>query len=138
MATASSAAFVAPALPIASVPTGMPAGICTIASRESRPWSAADSIGTPRTGATVCAATTPARCAAPPAAAMKTSVPAAAQAFTYCSSSVGVRCAESTRHSCETPKRFSVSSAERITSQSDLLPITTATSGAISARRPSR
>ena len=75
MATASSAAFRAPGAPIASVPTGIPAGICTVESSESRPFSEALSIGTPSTGSTVCAAQTPARCAAPPAAAMITSVP---------------------------------------------------------------
>ena len=39
--TASNAAFVAPAFPIASVPTGTPAGICTIESSESMPLSVA-------------------------------------------------------------------------------------------------
>ena len=47
---ASSAALVAPAGPIASVPTGMPAGICTIDSSESMPLSAFDCTGTPSTG----------------------------------------------------------------------------------------
>ena len=37
MATASRAALVAPALPIASVPTGTPAGICTIERRSPLP-----------------------------------------------------------------------------------------------------
>ena len=50
MATARRAAFVAPGLPMASVPTGMPAGICTVASSESRPLSEALSIGTPEHG----------------------------------------------------------------------------------------
>ena len=40
MAAASSAALMAPALPMASVPTGMPAGIWTIDSRLSTPRSA--------------------------------------------------------------------------------------------------
>ena len=61
--------------PIASVPTGIPAGICTVESSESMPFSDALSMGTPSTGSTVCAAQTPARCAAPPAAAMITSMP---------------------------------------------------------------
>ena len=47
---ASRAALMAPALPIASVPTGMPAGICTIDNNESTPRNIADSIGTPSTG----------------------------------------------------------------------------------------
>ena len=40
----------APGLPIASVPTGTPPGICTMESSESIPFSAADSMGTPSTG----------------------------------------------------------------------------------------
>ena len=52
---------------MASVPTGIPAGIWTMDSKESRPLSAADSIGTPSTGNNVLAAATPGRCAAPPA-----------------------------------------------------------------------
>ena len=40
IAAASSAALTAPARPIASVPTGTPAGICTIESSESIPFSA--------------------------------------------------------------------------------------------------
>ena len=38
---------------MASVPTGMPAGICTIESRLSWPDSALDSTGTPNTGSGV-------------------------------------------------------------------------------------
>ena len=38
IATANSAAFTAPAAPIANVATGMPRGICTIEYSESRPW----------------------------------------------------------------------------------------------------
>ncbi len=73
MAVASSAAFAAPAFPMASVPTGTPPGICTMDSNESIPLSALDSIGTPSTGSTVCAATMPGRWAAPPAPATITS-----------------------------------------------------------------
>ena len=62
MAIANSAAFVAPALPIANVPTGIPPGICTVESSESSPLRALV-IGTPRTGNVVCAAMTPAKCA---------------------------------------------------------------------------
>ena len=68
IAAASSAALIAPARPIASVPTGTPAGICTIESSESTPLSAADSTGTPSTGRSVFAAVIPGRCAAPPGA----------------------------------------------------------------------
>ena len=52
-------ALVAPALPMATVATGMPAGICTMESSESRPLST-DVIGTPMTGSVVSAAMTPA------------------------------------------------------------------------------
>ena len=50
----------------------MPVGIWTVDNSESIPFNAALCIGTPITGSTVCAATTPARCAAPPAPAMIT------------------------------------------------------------------
>src|SRR6516225_10437378 len=46
---ASSAALMAPAWPMASVPTGTPGGICTIERSESWPDSAFDSTGTPNT-----------------------------------------------------------------------------------------
>ena len=49
----------------------------------------------------------------------------------------GVRCAETTRHSCGTPNYVSISSACRIVSQSDLLPMMTATSGRASVMRRS-
>src|SRR5688500_4278549 len=71
-AIANNEAFAAPASPIASVATGMPFGICTVDKRESSPCRCLEGIGTPSTGSVVCAATTPARCAAPPAAAMIT------------------------------------------------------------------
>src|ERR1700704_4137021 len=62
MAAASKAALIAPALPIASVPTGMPPGICAMESNESRPCSDFDSTGTPSTGKTVFEAVIPGRC----------------------------------------------------------------------------
>ena len=67
----------APARPIASVPTGTPAGICTIESSESIPFSVFDSTGTPSTGSAVFAAAIPGRCAAPPAPAISTCSPRA-------------------------------------------------------------
>ena len=73
MRHARSAALAAPL--IATVATGMPRGICTVESNESIPRSAAPSMGTPMTGRRVAAATTPARCAAPPAAAMMQAMP---------------------------------------------------------------
>ena len=47
----------------------------------------------------------------------------------YSAVSVGVRCAERTRTSCGTPNSLSVSAVARMVSQSDLLPMITATSG---------
>ena len=133
MATASSAAFFAPGAPIASVPTGIPAGICTVESSESMPFSDALSIGTPSTGSTVCAAQTPARCAAPPAAAMITSIPRPSAAPTYSAVSAGVRCAESTRHSCATPNFDQHLGGLAHDSQSDLLPMSTRPADSVSA-----
>src|ERR1700680_5159703 len=40
IAAASSAALMAPALPMASAPTGIPPGICAMDSSESRPFRA--------------------------------------------------------------------------------------------------
>ena len=71
-------ALVAPGFPIATVATGIPAGICTVASSESIPCNEVEGIGTPITGSVVCAAITPARCAAPPAPAMITRMPRSA------------------------------------------------------------
>lgn len=56
----------APASPIASEPTGIPAGICAMLSSESSPFSARLCTGTPSTGRCVNAATIPGKCAAPP------------------------------------------------------------------------
>ena len=69
-------------------------GICTMDNNESIPCNDLDSIGTPKTGRQVFAALTPARCAAPPAAAMMTSNPRAAAPEAYSKSRSGVRCAE--------------------------------------------
>src|SRR3990172_4319491 len=55
MAAAKSPAFIAPALPIANVATGMPPGICTVESSASRPFRSELAIGTPRTGSSGCA-----------------------------------------------------------------------------------
>ena len=63
------------AAPIASVPTGMPAGICTIDSSESIPSSVDSGTGTPITGRGVSDASIPGRWAAPPAPAMITLKP---------------------------------------------------------------
>src|SRR5581483_7846263 len=60
------------ALPMATVATGTPAGICTIDSSESIPSRYFSGTGTPITGSGVTAASMPGRCAAPPAPAMIT------------------------------------------------------------------
>ena len=123
------AALVAPAAPMASVPTGMPAGICTIESSESMPLSAFDCTGTPSTGSEVFAAVMPGRCAAPPAPAMMTSSPRPRAVPAYSNSRSGVRCAETTRVSNGTPRRCRVSAAGCIVSQSDFEPMMMPTSG---------
>jgi len=90
------AAFVAPGFPIASVATGMPAGICTMLSSESIPFSDVEGIGTPSTGRIVFEAITPPRCAAPPAAAMMQNSPRCSADAAYSEVSSGVRCADRT------------------------------------------
>src|SRR5207245_11574361 len=94
MATAYSAALAAPASPMAKVATGTPFGICTVESSESRPCRCFEGIGTPSTGRVVCAATTPARWAAPPAPAMMAFRPRFAAHFAHSATRSGVRCAD--------------------------------------------
>ena len=67
MRAASTAAFFALSTP--TVATGTPGGICTIESSASSPSSTLfdDRSGTPITGSSVCAATTPGSAAARPA-----------------------------------------------------------------------
>ncbi len=77
----------------------------------------------------MCAAATPARCAAPPAPATRTSSPRPAALVTYSEVSFGVRWAESTRLSLGTPNFASVSETFFMTSQSDFEPIRIPTSG---------
>ena len=67
IAVASNAALIAPSSPIASVPTGIPLGICAIDSKLSNPFSFLLSIGTPRTGNGVIAEIIPGKWADPPA-----------------------------------------------------------------------
>jgi len=54
-------AFVAPSSPIATLPTGIPFGICTIDKRESIPLSVLLSTGTQITGMQVKDANIPGR-----------------------------------------------------------------------------
>ena len=123
----------APALPIASVPTGTPAGICTIEYSELTPDSALDSTGTPKTGSSVSAAAMPGRCAAPPAPAMMTLKPAALAPLAKANSRSGVRWAETMRFSQSIPSAVSVSAAWRMVSQSDWLPMMMAMGAVISS-----
>src|SRR5690606_16253156 len=103
---ASTAAFTAPSMP--TVATGTPGGICDVLSSASRPFSAPEATGMPITGRALWAATAPARCAAMPAAQMNTFTPLASACCTNSRVWSGVRCAESTRPSTETPSSFSV------------------------------
>src|SRR5487761_2177595 len=93
-ATANSAAFAAPASPIANVATGMPLGICTIDSSESSPRRYLDGTGTPRTGTRVFDASMPGRWAAPPAPAMIARRPRGPASSAYSNMSSGIRCAD--------------------------------------------
>ena len=129
ISAASSPAFTAPLTPIASEPTGTPAGICTIDRSESIPFKAFDSIGTPRTGRCVFAAVIPGRCAAPPAPATITRSPRSAAVFAYSTISSGVRWAETTFVSNRTPRSSRVSQQCFIVSQSEREPMITPTCG---------
>ena len=129
MAAARSAALTAPDLPMASVPTGTPLGICAMERSESRPLRAFDSTGTPRTGRTVFDAVIPGRCAAPPAPAMMTSMPRFSALEAYLKSRSGVRCAETTRVSCGTPSSPSVLETNFMVSQSEPEPMMMPTRG---------
>ena len=100
-----------------------------IESRLSLPSSAWVFIGTPSTGKEVSEAVMPGRCAAPPAPAMITSRPRCSAVDAYWAVNCGVRWAERILTSCGTPNWFRMSLACRIVSQSDLLPIMTATNG---------
>ena len=89
MRTARSPAFLAFAM--ATVATGIPAGICTIDSSESRPDKCSSGTGTPMTGNGVIDAVIPGRWAAPPAPAMITRRPRSAALLAYSVMTCGVR-----------------------------------------------
>src|SRR5260370_24199042 len=127
IAVASNAALIAPAFPIAIVPTGIPPGICAMESRESSPFKAFDSIGTRRMGSIVFAAAIPGKCGAPPAPAIITCKPRCSAFDAYSKSKSGVRCAETTRVSYRTPSSPSVFAACSMVSQSELEPMITPT-----------
>ena len=112
---------------IATVATGMPEGICTVASSASRPSSVEDFTGMPMTGSVVCAASTPARCAALPAAAMITPKPSFSAFLENSAAASGVRCALITRASTGMPNCFNLRIAGETTGKSLSLPMITAT-----------
>ena len=85
--------------PTPTVATGMPGGICTVESSASKPESGELASGTPITGSVECAATAPARCAAPPAPHTITRKPFASASRLKRAASSGLRCADSTRMS---------------------------------------
>src|SRR6185312_11732678 len=91
MAAACSAAFLAPASPIANVATGTPPGIWAMERSESNPFRARLSTGTPRTGRVVMLATMPGRWSAPPAPAMITWMPRSPASLAYWAMRSGVR-----------------------------------------------
>src|SRR5687768_10584476 len=116
-------ALVAPGLPIDTVATGTPGGICTVDRSASHPFSADESIGTPITGITVCAATTPARCAAAPAPTMNTLTPRSGASRTSRMTRSGERCAEATVISHGISNSRSTSTAPCMTGASESDPI---------------
>src|SRR3989338_8491733 len=122
-------AFFAPLM--ATVATGTPGGICAVEKSASTPAAPIFVLisGTPITGSAVCAATTPAKCAAPPAPQMNTLYPAASLFFTYSTTASGVRCAESVCTSDPMPNSSSTFVASCITGRSESEPITIPTSG---------
>ena len=115
---------------MATVATGTPLGICTVASSASIPPSVPEgaAIGSPITGSVVCAASTPARCAAPPAAATIAFTPRPRASLARAIARSGVRCAEATCISYGMPKDASASAAGFTTGRSESLPITIRTS----------
>mmetsp|Transcript_8662 Transcript_8662/g.22841 ORF Transcript_8662/g.22841 Transcript_8662/m.22841 type:complete len:255 (-) Transcript_8662:748-1512(-) len=123
--TASKPAFAA--LPIATVATGTPRGICTMDSSESLPESAEDFTGTPITGRGVIAATIPGRCAAPPAPAMIARKPRCSAVAEYSYRRWGVRWADTMVSSKGTPNSVSTSAAARIVGRSESEPMITPT-----------
>ena len=130
MEAAKSAALIAPALPMAKVPTGTPPGIWTMLRSESIPFMALDSTGTPSTGSGVMLAVMPGKWAAPPAPAMMTLKPRPAAVLAYSTSRSGVRWALTTRVSWAMPNSVRISAACSMVPQSEILPMMMPTRGA--------
>src|SRR5690242_11739133 len=119
--------------PIATVATGMPGGICTIAYSASTPCSALPASGTPITGFVVNEATTPGRCAAIPAPAMNTAQPSRSESVMICFVRSGERCADATVIVYGTPASSSAAAAWDIVSASESEPMMMRTQGLLSA-----
>ena len=118
-------AFFAPL--IATVATGIPVGIITVARSASIPSSCADLQGIPITGSIVFAARTPARCAAMPAAAIITPNPFFTALAENSIAASGVRCALITWTSYSTPNSCNFLTAFDTTGKSLSEPIIIAT-----------
>lgn len=107
--------------------TGMPLGICTVASRASRPSMAPPFMGMPITGSVVLAAKAPARWAAMPAAHRMTPKPLAFALLANAAASAGVRCADRMCASKGMSSALSWAQAPLTTGQSLSEPMITAT-----------
>ena len=129
MRAASTAAFFALSTP--TVATGTPGGICTIESSASRPSRTRidERSGTPITGSSVCAATTPGSAAASPAPQISTLRPRVRPRPAYSATASGVRCAERTSNSHAIRARRARRARACIRSRSDSEPTRMPTSG---------
>lgn len=123
------AALIAPGLSMAMAATGTPAGICTLESSESMPESTVVAMGTATTGSVVTAATTPARCAAPPAATITTFRPRSTAVEAYSCVRAGDRCADVTSISYGTSNFSSIFADSLITGKSVSEPMMIPTKG---------
>src|SRR5437762_5459663 len=119
-----------------TVATGTPGGSCTIESSASSPSRTlfSERSGTPITGRSVCAATTPGSAAARPAPAISTLIPRSRAVDAYSATAFGSRCAERTSSSYAIPWRSSSSTASCIRSRSDSEPTRIPTTGSAIGR----
>ena len=99
MRSANNAAFPAPALPMANVPTGTPAGICTIDERVQPIERLALHRHTQHQASGLSRQSCRAVWAAPPAPATMISGPGSSRRLQHSDIHCGVRCADTTRHS---------------------------------------
>ena len=115
---------------MASVPTGTPRGICTIDSSESTPRSILLSTGTPSTGSIVIAASIPGKMRRPAGAGDQDFQAPALGLASIAKQSIGRPMRRDHLRLVRNAQLGQQLAAWRIVSQSDLLPITTPTSGA--------